>query len=144
MAGKQKNDDGMINDINITPMVDIMLVLLIIFMVTANIIVTPAIPVKLPSASTGETLETKTISIVITKDNKFFVEGKIIKQNKIKIYLQKEKDKLNSENLKKEKKKKLQVVIAADKDAKHGKVMKIVDIIRIVGINDYAFSIEDE
>jgi len=137
MAGKSRNDDGMITDINITPMVDIMLVLLIIFMVTANIIVTPKIPVKLPSAVTGEPTETKTLSIVITKDNKYFIEGKEITLEKIKTYIANKKEELKDI-------KKLQLVIAADREAYHGKVMKIVDIIRKLGITDYAFNIEDE
>ena len=141
MAGKQKNSDDMINDINITPMVDIMLVLLIIFMVTASIIVTPSIPVKLPSAATGEETKTKTVSIVITKDNKYFIEGKKVDGNKIEEYLKNKKE--ETENDKTEKKT-LQVVIAADEKAYHGNVMKIVDILRKIGITDYAFSVEDK
>ena len=137
MAGSSKNDDGMITSINITPMVDIMLVLLIIFMVTANIIVTPNIPVKLPSAATGEPTETKTLSIVITKDNRYFIEGKEINLKDMTAYITDKKEELKD-------KKKLQLVIAADREAYHGKVMKIVDIIRKLGITDYAFNIEEE
>ena len=48
------NDDDIISDINITPMVDIILVLLIIFMVTASVIVTPAIKVDLPKAANAD------------------------------------------------------------------------------------------
>jgi len=160
MAGKQSNDDGMINDINITPMVDIMLVLLIIFMVTASIIVTPSIPVKLPSAATGEEAKTKTIPIVITKDNKFFVEGKIISNDKLEKFLKDKKEELDAgvipenntneeqegdENIEvKPEKVSLQIVIAADKEAYHGKVMAVVDILRKIGISDYAFSVEDK
>ena len=141
MAGKQKNSDDMINDINITPMVDIMLVLLIIFMVTASFIVTPAIPVKLPSASTGEETDTKTVSIVITKDNKYFVEGKKVSPENLENYLKIKKQTLTkSDN---DKKISFQVVISADKKAYHGKVMKVVDMLRRLGITDYAFSIEE-
>jgi len=144
MAGKQQNDDGMINDINITPMVDIMLVLLIIFMVTASIIVTPSIPVKLPSAATGEESKTKTIPIVITKDNKFFVEGKIISNDKLEEYLKKKKKEADSTLDENKQATKLQIVIAADKEAYHGRVMAIVDILRKIGVTDYAFSVEDK
>jgi len=138
MAGKQKNGDDMINDINITPMVDIMLVLLIIFMVTASFIVTPSIPVKLPSAATGEETEVKSVSIVITKDNRYFIEGKKVKEEDIENYIELKKKEADSKN------KKIQIVIAADEKAYHGKVMNIVDIIRKLGITDYAFSIEDK
>ena len=55
MSGGAQFDDGeMITDINVTPLVDIMLVLLIIFMLTANLIVAPSIKVDLPKAATGE------------------------------------------------------------------------------------------
>ncbi|MEK7703708.1 MAG: biopolymer transporter ExbD, partial [Myxococcota bacterium] len=55
MAGGAKGEDeGIITDINVTPLVDIILVLLIIFMLTANIIANPSIEVQLPEASTGE------------------------------------------------------------------------------------------
>lgn len=134
MAGQSNNDDGMISGINITPMVDVVLVLLIIFMVTASYIVTPSIPVKLPTASTGEVLPTKTISIVMTKENKYFVEGKEIAIANLKAYLA-EKQKEN---------KKIQIVIAADKKAYYGNVIKVVDMIRLLGISDYAFNIEEE
>ncbi len=134
MAGQSNNDDGMIVGINITPMVDVVLVLLIIFMVTASYIVTPSIPVKLPTASTGEVLPTKTVSIVMTKDNQYFVEGKAIALKDLKGYLQE----------KKEAHKKIQVVIAADKESYYGNVIKVVDMIRLLGISDYAFNIEEE
>ncbi len=136
MASKQHNDDGIINDINMTPMVDIMLVLLIIFMVTASLIVTPSIPVKLPTASTGETTPTETASIVLTKDNKYFIEGKEIVFNDIQSYLETKKNNAKDG--------KLQVVIAADKQCYYGEIIKIVDVIRIVGIIDYAFNIEEQ
>ena len=58
MAAKLGNDDDeLVSDINITPFVDIVLVVLIIFMVTTTAIVRQAIEVKLPEASTGSTAE---------------------------------------------------------------------------------------
>ena len=51
------NDDDPIVDINITPLVDIILVVLIIFMVTATYIMEPSIKVSLPEAATGEATE---------------------------------------------------------------------------------------
>jgi biopolymer transport protein ExbD len=131
----------MINDINITPMVDIMLVLLIIFMVTASIIVTPSIPVKLPSAATGEETKSKTISIVITKENKFFIEGKSVDETNLEKYLNEKKVEAENDV---EGKKNLQIVLAADEKAFHGNVMAVIDTLRKIGITDYAFSVEDK
>lgn len=53
-GGAQKDDDEMITAINVTPLVDVVLVLLIILMVTASYIVSKAIPMELPQAETGE------------------------------------------------------------------------------------------
>ena len=59
MAGSSKNDDdGLIAGINVTPLVDVTLVLLIIFMVTAKIIVSQGMPMDLPKAASGEALQT--------------------------------------------------------------------------------------
>ena len=52
-GGSQDEDDGMISGINVTPLVDITLVLLIIFMVTASYIVKASIEVDLPRAANG-------------------------------------------------------------------------------------------
>src|SRR5205085_3427445 len=61
MAGSssQTGASGMINGINVTPLVDIMLVLLIIFMVTAKLVVAPttALGVQLPKAASGDTVQ---------------------------------------------------------------------------------------
>jgi biopolymer transport protein ExbD len=57
MAGGFQADDDVISGINITPLVDVVLVLLIIFMITAPVIYQSAIKVKLPQAKSGEDLE---------------------------------------------------------------------------------------
>jgi len=49
--------NGIISGINVTPLVDVMLVLLVIFIVTAKIIVTPAVPLDLPRAAHGEEVQ---------------------------------------------------------------------------------------
>lgn len=57
MASSGESGGGIISGINVTPLVDITLVLLIIFIVTAKIIVAPAVPVDLPKASQSEELQ---------------------------------------------------------------------------------------
>ena len=59
MAAQAANDDEMITGINVTPLVDITLVLLIVFMMTASYIVSPAIKVELPKAATAESVGPK-------------------------------------------------------------------------------------
>ena len=57
-GGASDEDDGLIAGINVTPLVDITLVLLIIFMVTARIIVSQGMPMDLPKSASGEALQT--------------------------------------------------------------------------------------
>ncbi len=76
MAGGSSPEDGdIITDINVTPLVDIMLVLLIIFMLTANIINTPSIEVNLPEASTGEGTEPTVLSLTLSANGTLYLNG---------------------------------------------------------------------
>src|SRR5436190_10964866 len=76
MAGGANDDDdgGLIAGINVTPLVDVTLVLLIIFMVTARIIVSQGLPMDLPKAATGEALQ-QVFSIELTADGKTRVDS---------------------------------------------------------------------
>src|SRR6478609_10952365 len=79
MAGGVANDtDEGITGINVTPLVDIMLVLLIIFMVTAKIIVSSSsVPLDLPKAASGTDVQT-IFSVVLATDGTAQVDGKAI------------------------------------------------------------------
>src|SRR5438552_5224546 len=70
-----EQDDAGINGINVTPLVDITLVLLIIFMVTASYIVKETIEVELPRAAHGGETVQKTFAVLVTKDGKTFLNG---------------------------------------------------------------------
>ena len=76
MAGSASdNEDEAINGINVTPLVDITLVLLIIFMVTASYIVKETIEIELPRAAHGgETLQ-KTFAVLVSKEGKTYLNG---------------------------------------------------------------------
>ncbi|MBY0385877.1 biopolymer transporter ExbD, partial [bacterium] len=71
------NSDEAIAEINIVPFVDIILVVLIIFMVTAPLVMKPAIDVSLPQASSGEVKETeKNIDVIISATGELYINGK--------------------------------------------------------------------
>src|SRR5207237_9811093 len=76
MAGNitEPEDEG-INGINVTPLVDITLVLLIIFMVTASYIVKETIEVELPRAAHGGETVQKTFALLVTREGKAFLNG---------------------------------------------------------------------
>ena len=75
MAGGARKR-GIISDINVTPLVDIMLVLLIIFMLTANLIAKQAIEVELPRASQSTALPATTLAVTLTREGALYLNGK--------------------------------------------------------------------
>src|ERR1700694_6166037 len=79
MAGSAGNGSSMINGINVTPLVDIMLVLLIIFMVTAKLVVAPAsaLGVQLPKAATGDAVQV-IFSVQLTRQGGSYVDGRAV------------------------------------------------------------------
>ena len=76
-ASQFEDDDSgrMITDINVTPLVDVTLVLLIIFMVTASLIVNPSIKVDLPKASSATQLDSETKAITVADDGQVYYEA---------------------------------------------------------------------
>jgi len=132
MAGTFKHDDDdIISDINVTPFVDVALVLLIIFMVTATYIVAQSIPIDLPEAGTGEDVVT-TLAIMMTENGDVYVDGVKTDDAGIKNVIIKTK-KENTD---------VRVVIAADKKVEHGRVIGIIDLVRKLGIAKFAINID--
>ncbi len=134
MAGFNTSDDEMITGINVTPLVDISLVLLIIFMVTATVMMNPGVKVNLPKAATAQTIQHPAYALVLTKDNELYINGKKTTLDDAFMLLQHSVEKDD----------KTQVVIAADKDLKYQKVMKIIDLVRRAGVVDFALNVEVE
>jgi|OM-RGC.v1.025928102 Biopolymer transport protein len=134
MAGGALGDDSDgINDINVTPFVDVTLVLLIIFMVTASYITNQAIPVNLPEAASGESPPSKNVAFVITKDSELFLDGQATNFSSVSDQIAEIKS--NSEA-------QVQVLISADQETPHGTVVKLIDIVRRNGIIDFAINID--
>src|SRR5947207_15509998 len=75
MAGGAEQDDEAITGINVTPLVDITLVLLIIFMVTATYIVKETIEVELPRAAHGGETVQRTFAVVLNREGRVFLNG---------------------------------------------------------------------
>ncbi|TNE52086.1 MAG: biopolymer transporter ExbD [Deltaproteobacteria bacterium] len=139
MAKAGGDDEGMIVDINVTPLVDVVLVLLIIFMVTARLSIPPTVPLELPKASTGEQ-STKFAPLAISlayappkQPTPLYLNGTLISYDDL-------KKKVAAEV--KRQKKDLQVIIAADRRVMHGKVMSLLDLLRRLGVEQYAFNID--
>jgi len=74
MGGSSNEEGGLVTGINITPLVDVTLVLLIIFIVTAKVIVTPALPADLPRGATTQVVETS-LSLVVPGESGWTLNG---------------------------------------------------------------------
>lgn len=129
------DDDEGITGINVTPLVDVMLVLLIIFMVASNYIVKEAIEINLPKAATGEELnqENNAIALILKKDGRLFLNGKPTTQ-----------DEIAKASREMSKKKDAQAIIAADRGASHGEVIRLIDLARSNGLLQFSINIDPD
>jgi len=132
MIQNDSHDDDLITGINVTPLVDIILVLLIIFMVTATFIVAPSIPLKLPRATTGEPTPVTNIAVAIGSDGELFLNGNPATEKLLRNFVR------NSNPGR------LNAIISADRDVKHGKVIHIIDLLRNEGVQKFSINIEAE
>jgi biopolymer transport protein ExbD len=133
-GGAGDDDDGLIAGINVTPLVDVTLVLLIIFMVTAKIIVSQGMPMDLPKSASGEALQT-VFSVELTADGKTRIDSESVADDEALIPLAKKA---------KAKNKDLRAVIRADKKVEHGRVIHVLDLLRRSGIAKIAFAVTPE
>jgi biopolymer transport protein ExbD len=129
MANAIKDDDDAITGINVTPLVDVTLVLLIIFMVTAKLIAGRGIPLDLPKAATAGVTQTM-LTLTIDAQGKVLANGQPVDDQALRAQTQRAL-RQNPE---------LRTVIAASAAATHGSVMHVVDTVRDVGAVKIAFA----
>ena len=128
------DDEEGINGINVTPLVDITLVLLIIFMVTASYIVKETIEIELPRAAHGGETVQKTFALLVTKDGKTYLNGVPVDENGLVQAVQ--QSKAAGEDV--------QAIVGADKNATHGMVTHLLDVLKGAGVVKFAIQIEKE
>jgi len=110
-----------LKQIEITPLIDCVFLLLIFFMLTSNFVVSSGINIKLPKSSKSEVVETKTVTITVSSEDIIYVGGRVLTSRELEKYLR---------NLKLK-----SIFIKADKDSSLGGVIEIWDICKRVGIN---------
>lgn len=136
MAGKVRSSDDAdfapIADINVTPFVDVVLVLLVIFMVTAPMLVREQLAVNLPKTQSGEKSASKALSIEIDKSGSILVGGQVVfidaLQDEVKRAMAEDPN--------------VQAVISADQETKHGDVVRVIDVVKQTGLTKFAIQIE--
>lgn len=119
-----RDSDGAITDINITPMVDVVLVLLIIFMATAPLLARRALNVQLPRSAKAERAATETVRVELTLDRRVLMDGRP----------------LTTPDLERELKRLVElepathVAVAADEKIPYGEIVALLDTIKGSGI----------
>ena len=111
---------------------DITLVLLIIFMVTASFIVTPAVKVELPQVSKAEEPPPRSLHFLIDLTGAIHVNDKRVEEGAIPALVQKEVA-ANPD---------VQVLLSADKKVPYGEVIHLLDLVRSGGVKKFAISVE--
>lgn len=135
MAGFSSNKpDAPITGINVTPLVDITLVLLIIFMVTANFIVRETVEVDLPRAANGGETVQGLVNVVLDKQGKLFFDGAEVSEDELRRKV--------TESLAKDKE--TRAIISADQSLPYGRVMRLIDVVKGEGIAKFALNIEKD
>ena len=119
--------------IELTPLVDVVFLLLIFFLLTATYVQNPNIDINLPKSSLSQvTNEQKDIAIAITKDGDIRYENQDVSIKKLEGILAAE----YSEN------KNSVIVIQADTDSKHGTVVEVMDLAKTIGFEKLAIAIQ--
>ncbi len=128
-GGRQR---GLITDINVTPLVDIMLVLLIIFMLTAHLIAKQAIEVQLPKAAPSTEVTPTTLAVTLAREGQIYLNGVATDPAALRAAVQAAVAKDP----------KTQVMIAGDKHVSHGHVVWVIDLVKSLGVTSFAIQID--
>ena len=140
-ATEQDEGDGLISAINVTPLVDIFLVLLVIFMATASLFLEKErrlreIPVTLPAAYSGNSPENRIlpVSVVLDRLGRVWLDGKQVDMEAVGRAIDERRARGTE----------VQAVVSADKDLPYGLVARLIDFMRLHGVANLAVNVEEQ
>jgi len=131
MGAPRQDQDEAITQINVVPLVDIMLVLLIIFMLTASFMSNPSLPVHVPKAYTASPTAPESQSLVLGLQGDLFYRDKKISREDL-LETLKQSLLIHPD---------LRVVLSADGSTPHGQVVEILDLVRQAGVTQIALGV---
>ena len=132
-APSSDGSEEMISGINITPLVDVVLVLLVVLMVTASYLASHSIPVDLPKGATGEAMNT-VLGVSVTRDGAMFLDGQRVDDTQFRQRVSVAHH-ADSE---------VRAVIAADGSAAHRAVVHVIDLLRQERVTRFALNVDPE
>ena len=120
------------SEVNLTPMLDVVFIMLIFFIVTASFVKEAGIDVTRPPAATAERKERGNILVAITANDQIWIDRRPVDPRAIRPNL----ERLHAENPQGS------VVIQADKDSKNGLLVQVMDAARLAGIESVSLAAE--
>jgi biopolymer transport protein ExbD len=126
------DDNSPISAINVTPFVDVVLVLLVIFMVTAPLLMQDSFGIHLPKASSSDKKLSSKLGVAVTRQGQILLNGQMASPEAVTAHV---KQALASDP-------ETQALISADADARHADVVKAIDIIKTAGMTHFAIQID--
>jgi biopolymer transport protein TolR len=120
-----------ISAINVTPFVDVVLVLLVIFMITAPAMMRETLGIRLPKASSTEGAQPQTLAIAINEQGQILLNGKLSSSEELQLEAE-SAIKANPS---------VQALIAADENSKHSALVSVVDALKTVGLERFAIQV---
>jgi biopolymer transport protein ExbD len=128
------DDADIVAEINMTPLIDIMLVLLIIFMVTSTAALESGLDIELPKTQiTNEKKQDEILILTLDKDGKVAVQGKIIPDSELPAKIQASLKDLKTES----------VILEGDTKAFLGKAVEIMDMAKSAGAKNFSIAAEE-
>ena len=128
------DDTGPISAINVTPFVDVVLVLLVIFMVTAPVLMKDAIGIHLPKATSVDQKTAATLGVAVTSQGQILINGQMANPETVALMV---KQAIQNDP-------EAHALISADGDARHADVVKAIDLVRSAGMEHFAIQIEKQ
>ena len=133
MAARALDDDDLITGINVTPLVDITLVLLVVMMITASYVASKTIPMELPKAATGETMPV-VLAVSIASGGQIYLDSVPTDDAGLRRGIIAARAG-NHEP---------QAIIAADGRTPHARVVHVIDVLRQEQVTKFAINVEPE
>lgn len=128
------DDDAIVAEINMTPMIDIMLVLLIIFMVSSTAALESGMDIELPKTTqTADKKESEILVISLSKDGKVAVQGKQVQEQELGRKIASTLTELKTES----------VILEGDTAANLGKAVEIMDIAKTAGAKNFSIAADE-
>lgn len=135
LNNNSEGDEAIVSEINMTPLIDIMLVLLIIFMVTSTAALESGLDIELPKTSvTNEKKQDEILIITLDKSGKVSLQGRYVEESKLREEIAAKLTELKTES----------VILEGDTQAFLGKAVEIMDMAKSAGAKNFSIAADED